>query len=460
MELSYSLHIGNDKNKSIKAKQSASNSKTGTTSFNNNAIQNMSHLTKADKHNLRKYDDNPEGIEILIGSRYLVGDVEELYSELFDEARIKYNEKQKREDRKIDDYFEKIAKDDKHDLAVEIIIELGDKKFWKDKDDEYTKKMKDVFMCQAYDIEQVIPNFKIANATIHFDESSPHMHVVGVAYKKGNKNGMELQVGKADVFNKESLSKFQDELRERCITEFNDIYETDYTLKEKEVGRNRDIKVKDMEDYSNFKMEKEFLNDELERLDNEAFKVRVDSQYMSEMIDSLPQSKINKNHYILTDKEKEKINNFIKEAKEATNDMLSTNNLNAVLKKYEQRLKNQDKEIKKLKDTIRSREDESKHNSELFHSILNDYYKEQNDRYKYERENVKLVQAIDLASSTINGLCNWIYELCADGYIPQHKMEEEQQEIGTLFKKDKGKWINGRYYTEQQLKDMDTSWYM
>lgn len=31
-------------------------------------------------------------------------------------------------------------------------------------------------------------------------------------------------------------------------------------------------------------------------------------------------------------------------------------------------------------------------------------------------------------------------------------MEERQQEIGTLFKKDKSKWINGRYYTEQQLK--------
>ena len=158
--------------------------------------------------------------------------------------------------------------------------------------------------------------------------------------------------------------------------------------------------------------------------------------------------------------EKEKINNFIKEAKEATNDMLSTNNLNAVLKKYEQRLKNQDKEIKKLKDTIRAREDESKHNSELFHNTLNDYYKEQNDRYKYERENVKLVQAIDIATGTINGLCNWIYDLCADGYIPQHKMEEGQQEIGTLFKKDKCKWINGRYYTEQKSKDMDTSWYM
>ena len=35
-----------------------------------------------------------------------------------------------------------------------------------------------------------------------------------------------------------------------------------------------------------------------------------------------------------------------------------------------------------------------------------------------------------------------------------------QDEIPLLFRKDEGKWINGQYYTEQQLKDMNTSWYM
>ena len=460
MELSYSLHIGNDKNKTKYAKQKALENKTGTTSFNNNAIQNLRHLSKVDHHNLRKYDDNPDDIETIIGSNNLVEDVKDLYKDLFDKARLKYNKKQKREDRKINDYFEKIANDDKHDLSVELIIELGDKNFWKDKDKEYTKKMKDVFECQVYDLEMVIPNFKIANATIHFDESSPHMHVIGVAYKKGNKNGMELQVGKADVFNKDSLSKFQDELRERCITEFNEVYETDYVLKEKELGRNKDIKVKDMQDYSRLKIEKEMFKEEVERLDKSVFKINANSQELNDMINNLPQSKINKNNYILSNREKEKINNFIKEAKESTKDMLSTNNLNAILKKYEERLKNQDKEIKKLKDTIRSREDTMKHNSDNFHNVLNDLYSEQKERIKYETENSKLVSAIDIATGTINGLCNWIFELCADGYIPQHKMEEGQQEIGTLFRKDKGKWINGKYYTAQQLKDMDTSWYI
>lgn len=140
--------------------------------------------------------------------------------------------------------------------------------------------------------------------------------------------------------------------------------------------------------------------------------------------------------------------------------MLSTNNLNAILKKYEERLKNQDKEIKELKDTIRSREDTIKFNSNSFQNVINDLHRENKKRIEYEKENSKLITAIDLATGTINGLCNWIFELCADGYIPQHKMEEGQQEIGTLFRKDKGKWINGKYYTLQQLKDIDTSWYI
>lgn len=39
-------------------------------------------------------------------------------------------------------------------------------------------------------------------------------------------------------------------------------------------------------------------------------------------------------------------------------------------------------------------------------------------------------------------------------------MKDMQDEIPLLFIKDEGKWINGKYNTAQQLKDMDTSWYM
>ena len=94
MELSYSLHLGNDKNKSIKARQEAKNTPSGTTSKNNNAIQNVKQLGKVNHHNLRQYDNNGELIKTIKGSNDIVKDVKELYLDLFEEARLEYNNKQ------------------------------------------------------------------------------------------------------------------------------------------------------------------------------------------------------------------------------------------------------------------------------------------------------------------------------------------------------------------------------
>lgn len=142
MELSYSLHLGNDKNKSIKARQEAKNTSSGTTSKNNNAIQNVKQLGKVNHHNLRQYDNNQELIKTIKGSNDIVKD---LYLDLFDEARLEYNSKQIRDDRKIDNYFNKIANYTKHDLACEIVIELGNMEYWDEKSLEYKYQMTQVF---------------------------------------------------------------------------------------------------------------------------------------------------------------------------------------------------------------------------------------------------------------------------------------------------------------------------
>ena len=145
MELSYSLHLGNDKNKSIKARQEAKNTPSGTTSKNNNAIQNVKQLGKVNHHNLRQYDNNQELIKTIKGSNDIVKDVKDLYIDLFDEARLEYNNKQTRDDRKIKKYLKHISQDKQKDLACEIIIELGDMDFWNDKDEYYKKSMVRVY---------------------------------------------------------------------------------------------------------------------------------------------------------------------------------------------------------------------------------------------------------------------------------------------------------------------------
>ena len=71
--------------------------------MSNNAIQNASGLSKADKHNCRKYDNNRDNIEVIKGSFSIYDDVKKLYEDEFEEARLEYNARQTREDRKIKD---------------------------------------------------------------------------------------------------------------------------------------------------------------------------------------------------------------------------------------------------------------------------------------------------------------------------------------------------------------------
>ena len=201
-KLAYSFHIGNDKNKSKRSRKTIKNGVVVDKVFNNNAIQNSQQLSKVNKHNLRKYDDKIELIEIICGTNNLYEDVKKLYVQEFDEARKEYNEKQTRNDRKIEDYFSHISSNAKNDLACEIIIELGNMEFWKDKEDSYKRKMTEVFKEQIQDLEKMVPSFKVANAVVHYDEASPHLHIVGVPVKDGNKNGMKKQVGKSTIFTK------------------------------------------------------------------------------------------------------------------------------------------------------------------------------------------------------------------------------------------------------------------
>ena len=80
---------------------------------------------------------------------------------------------------------------------------------------------------------KVVPEFKVANAVIHFDESSPHMHLVGLPISDNNKRGMKKQVAKSKIFTKDSLKRIQDEMRACCIKSYNKHYEKTSLLKQK-----------------------------------------------------------------------------------------------------------------------------------------------------------------------------------------------------------------------------------
>ena len=346
--LSYSFHLGSDKNKKANLRNKAKENASGTTSLSNNAIQNIKQLGKVNHHNLRKYDNQLELINTIKGTNDIINDVKDLYLELFEEAKLEYNNKQKRDDRKIENYFDKISNDTKHDLACEIIIELGDMKYWENKSQKDKLKMVDVFKEQITDLEKVVPNFKVANATIHFDESSPHLHIIGVPYKDNCKTGLSRQVGKSDVFTKESLTIIQDKMRVYCINSFNKVYSLKEELKEKQQGRNRDINVKDMGNYQRMKKQLNQDKDKLDKANKKSLELDNKSNNIKEQINNLKISKLNKDNLILSKEDKEKLIKYIDEVDKTNNDFKSIQKLSSTLNDVDTELKENKKNIAKL----------------------------------------------------------------------------------------------------------------
>ena len=333
-ELAYSFHLGSDKNKSKLAKRVSKDNVSGTTSLSNNAIQNANDLSRVNKHNLRDYDKNKELIKVIYGTDNIITDVKDLYLKEFEESKIDYNNKQSREDRKIKDYFQKVC-ESQNDIACEIIIELGDMDFWNDKDQEYRLKMIDVYNEQIKDLTKIVPTFKIANATIHFDETSPHMHIVGVPVVENCTRGMKKQVGKSKLFTKTSLTDIQDKMRNACIKSYNKFYEVDTRLKEKQKGRNQDINVKDMSNYKKIKKQLDKNAQKLAEANNQTEKLDNSSKDINSILDKLKPSKLNKNNNLISNEDVEKIKNFTKDIKDITKTVRSVNDLNMAIKDFE-----------------------------------------------------------------------------------------------------------------------------
>ena len=355
-ELAYSFHLGRDKNKSKLAKKVAKENISGTTSLSNNAIQNAKDLSDVNKHNLRDYDNQRELIRTIYGTNDIVNDVKQVYLDEFEEARLEYN-KQTREDRKIKDYFKKVC-DSQNDISCEIIIELGDMDFWNDKDKEYRLKMIDVYNEQIKDLIQIVPTFKIANATIHFDENSPHMHVVGVPVIENCKRGMKKQVGKSKVFTKTSLTEIQDKMRNTCIKSYNKFYEVDTSLKEKQKGRNQDINVNEMRSYRKIKKQLEQKKQKLEKANKQTKKLDTDSANINEILDNLKPTLINKNNIVISSEDVQKIKKFTKDVKDTNKTVRSVNDLNIAINEFEHSAFEIEKENRSLKYKLELKDNE------------------------------------------------------------------------------------------------------
>ena len=304
-------------------------------------------MSKVNKHNLRDYDKKVEDIEVVYGTNDLYQDVKNVYLQEFQEAQIEYDNKV-RKDRLIGDYFTHISKDSKHDLACELIIELGDMDFWNDKTMEYKKQMTEVYKDQIYKFVEVVPAFKVANAVVHYDETSPHMHLVGVPVKDGYKNGMKKQVAKSQIFTKTSLKEIQDKMRKYCIEKFNEVYEQNATLKQKQKGRNRDINVNDMGGYSELKREQEKNTKRLKEANSKSDNLDIKTQEIKEILNNLKSPLLDKNNKLISNENIDKVLNYTEQVQDTTKSIKGVNDLNITIDKVEKNYRNLENERDRL----------------------------------------------------------------------------------------------------------------
>jgi hypothetical protein len=225
------------------------------------------------KHNLRLFKNSEEfdreKIEVLRGSRSSILDsVKQIYRDEFNEALRRYNDG-KRPDRQIPDYLKHVS-DSRSDCAAEIIIQVGDMDFWKNKDLGQRQRMTEIFADQIESLEKLVPEFKIASAVVHYDEASPHLHIVGVPVAENYRHGLERQVAKTKVFTADRLGYLQDRMRQEIEQSMRhgkvkDLFEG-MELKEKELGRNKDIPISEMENYRKLQRASRSLQKDVEGL--------------------------------------------------------------------------------------------------------------------------------------------------------------------------------------------------
>ena len=145
-------------------------------------------------HNSRKFhakNTDPERSHLNVA--YCQEHIKAVYHELFDEALERYNSKQTRADRKIEDYYEKIRSGKQEKPFHEIILQVGNKDDMSadSEDGQLAAAVLDEYM-RAF--QERNPNLRVFSAHLHMDEATPHLHIDFVPFTTGSKRGLDTRV--------------------------------------------------------------------------------------------------------------------------------------------------------------------------------------------------------------------------------------------------------------------------
>jgi plasmid recombination enzyme len=340
-----------------------------------NAIKSEKDLKSIDAHNNRKYKNknnqelDPEKSHenvVIVGTNNIIEDVKKVYKDEFSEAVYDYNMKQKREDRKILDYYNRINNDKQTNLAVEMIFQLGDSEHWKDKSMEDKKKMVNIYS-KAVDILKD-RNIITAQATVHLDESSPHLHLIAVPIADNNKRGLNKQVSQNKVLTIKAIKEIREEIEKVFISEYKKTYKEEITLKKgSELPDHLDVKkYKKAKEILKVAKEYEYNQEIKDTIENELENVKEEIKEIKEKLNKAETEKENKIEEIEdVKKETNKITNELTKLETTKNGKLKEkDDLEKALDLYQQKIKDYKEQIVKDKEEADRLEEEEKKTAE------------------------------------------------------------------------------------------------
>ena len=145
-------------------------------------------------HNTRAFSaKNVDTERSIYNVEFCHAEIEEVYHELFDEALERYNAKQKRNDRKIDNYYEKIRQGKQEKLFHEAVFQIGNKDDMNAKSEE-GELAKEILIEFMKDFQKRNPYLHVFSAHLHMDEETPHIHVDFVPVIHNSKRGLDTRV--------------------------------------------------------------------------------------------------------------------------------------------------------------------------------------------------------------------------------------------------------------------------
>ncbi len=241
-------------------------------------------------HNSREFNaKNTDPERTHLNTEYCNEKIKDVYHELFDDALGRYNQKQKRADRKIENYYEKIRSGRQEKTFHEIIIQVGncDNMNAKTSDGELAEKILDEYY---QDFQKRNPYLKVFSAHLHMDEATPHLHIDFVPFTTKSNRGLDTRVSLKQALANQGFvgsSKHETEWSlwvESEKEELSKVMER-YGIEWEHKGTHE--KHLSVYDY-----EKKMRSEEVEKLTDEAQELNIKVDLLREQVESLTQFEI------------------------------------------------------------------------------------------------------------------------------------------------------------------------